>query len=80
MGLLQKAVITYNSHENLVGKIIEGHNVLAPVSHIVTSADIEITIDKDGSFISAVKLDKTEPKILIPVTESSAGRTRIIIV
>ena len=75
MGLLQKAVITYNSHENLVGKIIEGHNVLAPVSHIVTSADIEITIDKDGSFISAVKLDKTEPKILIPVTESSAGRT-----
>lgn len=75
MGLLQKAVETYDSHESLVGAYIEGKAVLAPVSHIVTRADLEITIDEAGCFASASAVDKSEPKIIIPATESSAGRT-----
>ncbi|MBQ8834112.1 MAG: type I-C CRISPR-associated protein Cas8c/Csd1 [Oscillospiraceae bacterium] len=75
MGLLQKAVETYDSHESLVGKYRDGKAVLAPVSHIVTTANLEITIDEDGRFVTAAAVDKSEPKIVIPATESSAGRT-----
>lgn len=49
--------------------------MMAPVSHIVTRADLEITVDEDGTFVSASAVDKSEPKIVIPATESSAGRT-----
>ncbi|MDO5400912.1 MAG: type I-C CRISPR-associated protein Cas8c/Csd1 [Eubacteriales bacterium] len=75
MGLLQQAALTYDCHSSLVGQVREGHEMLAPVSHLVTRADIEITLDRDGQFVSARKRDKTEPKIVIPATEGSAGRT-----
>lgn len=77
MGLMQRAVETYDCMEKAgyVGKLREGHEVLAPVSHILTSAQIEITIDGEGHFVSAVAVDKSEPKIAIPVTEDSGGRT-----
>ena len=74
MGILQKAVETYDSHKELVGVLREDHAVLAPISHIITRASIEITIDQDGNFISARTVDKSEPKIIIPATEESAGR------
>lgn len=73
MGLLQKAVETYNEMEHLAGIYEEGKiEPLAPVGHICTKAAIEITINKDGEFIQA---RKTDQKIIIPVTEKSAGRT-----
>lgn len=75
MGLLQKAVETYDAHQELVGIYVEGHRTLAPIGHIDTSAQLEITLDKAGRFQSARTVDKTEPKILIPVTEKSGGRT-----
>lgn len=75
MGLLQKAVETYEVNKNIVGLYYEGHEPLAPVSHIVTKADIEIMLDSDGKFISARERTKDEPKIIIPATEESAGRT-----
>ena len=75
MGLLQKAVETYEVNKNIVGLYYEGHEPLAPVSHIVTKADIEIMLDSDGKFISARERAKDEPKIIIPATEESAGRT-----
>ena len=77
MGLMQRAVETYDCMEKAgyVGKFREGHEVLAPISHILTSAQIEITIDGEGHFVSAVAVDKSEPKIAIPVTEDSGGRT-----
>jgi len=74
MGLFQKAVETFDCHHKYVGVVREGHEVLAPVSHSVTRADIEITLDPDGQLIDARTVDKKEPKILIPVTEESAGR------
>ena len=75
MGLLQKAVETYDSHSALVGVYRDGHEPLAPIGHTLTSADIEITLDKAGVFLFARKIDKSEQKILIPITEESGGRT-----
>lgn len=75
MGLLQKAVETYDANIALVGVYREGHDPLAPIGHVLTNASIEIILDKLGCFLSARKVDKAEPKILIPVTEESGGRT-----
>lgn len=72
MGLLQKAVETYDSMNHLAGIIENGKEPLAPIGHICTKAAIEITIDKNGNYIHA---KKTENKIIIPVTEKSAGRS-----
>ncbi|MBP3672691.1 MAG: type I-C CRISPR-associated protein Cas8c/Csd1 [Oscillospiraceae bacterium] len=75
MGLLQKAVETYDSHILYAGEYRVGTTMMAPVSHIVTRADIVITINRDGHFMDASAVDKSAPKIVIPATESSGGRT-----
>lgn len=76
MGLLQKACETYDAMAYRAGTVYaEEKEPLAPVSHILTRAQIEITLDQNGTFVSARSVDKSEPKIIIPVTEESAGRT-----
>lgn len=76
MGLLQKAVETYDSMAHRAGIVYaEEKEPLAPVSHIMARAQIEITLDQDGRFVSARAMDKDAPKNIIPVTEESAGRT-----
>lgn len=75
MGLLQKAVETYDSHRAYASQNWENQTMMAPVGHIITRAELEIKLDSDGTFVDAVAVDKTEPKIIIPATESSAGRT-----
>ncbi len=75
MGLLQKACETYDCHARYAGLAREGHETLAPVGHTLTSAQIEITLDGDGGFCSARAVDKSEPKIIIPVTMESASRS-----
>lgn len=76
MGLLQKAVETYDAHQKYVGESrAQQKETLAPICHIVTRAELEITLDEAGCFQSARAVDKTEPKILIPVTQDSGGRT-----
>ena len=75
MGLLQKAVETYDSHQAYASLNREGQAVMAPVGHVITRAELEITLDQDGNLIDARSVDNNEPKIIIPATESSAGRT-----
>ena len=76
MGLLQKAVETYDAMASRAGIVHEDEKEpLAPISHIMARAHVEITLDQDGGFISAQAVDKEAPKIIIPVTEESAGRT-----
>ena len=76
MGLLQKAVETYDAMAHRAGQVFSGENEpLAPISHIMARAQIEITLDQDGRFVSARTVDKDAPKIIIPVTEESTGRT-----
>lgn len=74
MGLFQKALETYESHLNYTENR-EGMTMMAPVGHIVTRADLEITLDPEGNFVIATAVDKSESKIVIPASESSAGRT-----
>lgn len=75
MGLLQKAIETYDSHYTYASKNQISSSMMAPIGHIVTRAELEITLDEDGRFVSASAVDKSEPKIIIPATESSSGRT-----
>ena len=77
MGLMQRACETYDALAPKYAGVYDSElkEVLAPVSHIVTNADIVITIDKKGNFISARATEKEEGKVIIPVTEDSAGRT-----
>lgn len=75
MGLLQKAVETYDAHAALAGKVQAGQQPLAPIGHTLTNANIEITLDEQGHLVDAVQVGKDEGKFIIPVTEESAGRT-----
>lgn len=76
MGLLQKAVETYDAMALRAGVMHEGEKEpLAPVSHIMVRAQIEVTLDQDGNFVSARAMGKDDTRIIIPVTEESAGRT-----
>lgn len=75
MGLLQRAVETYDANFGLIGVYRTGRDPLAPIGHVLTNANIEITLNAEGQFIAARKVEKNEPKILIPVTEESGGRT-----
>lgn len=75
MGLMQSAYETYEAMAGQYAGVYGQDEVLAPISHLVTRAGIEITIDLNGHFIRAAAVDKDAPKIAIPVTEKSAGRT-----
>lgn len=81
MGLMQKAVETYDCHAALAGVPDAMRETLTPISHIVQNAQIEVTIDANGNFISAAavvkdkKSERDESKTIIPATEKSANRT-----
>ena len=76
MGLLQKACETYDAMAYRAGEMCEGEKEpLAPVGHIMARAQIEITLNQDGEFSTARAVEKDDPKIIIPATEESAGRT-----
>ena len=47
---------------------------LIPICHTLSNAQITVTIDKDGHFISADAIPKNGQNTLTPCTESSAGR------
>ena len=85
MGLLQKAVETFDSHLDYASQNHTDSALMAPVGHIVTRADLEITLDQDGRFVDASAVDKSEPKIVIPATEDvylqciTEGLTRIFV-
>ena len=73
MGLLQQAVETYDVLKNFSDK--NEVEPLCPVAHIITKADIEVKVDIEGNYLSASLVAKDEPKVIIPVTEESSGRT-----
>lgn len=74
MGLFQRALETYESHVRYTENK-EGVSEMALVGHIPIKADIVITLDSDGKFVSAESVGKNESEIIIPVTENSAGRS-----
>lgn len=75
MSLLQKAAETFDNYFHYASKQRENHSMMAPVSHIVTRANIVISLDTEGNFVDANPVGKDAPKIIIPATEASANRT-----
>lgn len=86
MGLFQKAIETYDHMESIAGKEIAGRATLAPVGFISTKVQLAITLKQNGEFAGAERIfsEKTasngktvkeDRQIIIPVTESSLGRT-----
>lgn len=76
MAWLKTLADTYDVHSELAGVIKNDQPVLLPISHSTFNAQIEVTIDEDGNFISAKKLEKGSDIVtIIPVTEDSAAKT-----
>lgn len=82
MGLMQKAVETYDCHAALAGVPDAMRETLAPISHIIKEAKIEVTIDANGNFVSAAavvkdkKSERDESKTIIPATYKSSIRAK----
>lgn len=76
MGLLQNAIQTYELLESKgeAGRYEEGKEPLAPIGHKIAKADIEVTIDVGGNYHSSSVVPQEQCKVIIPVTEASAGR------
>lgn len=72
MSWIQKLYETYEQCENALDIPAEK---LWPLSHLVKKAHVEVVINDKGHFRRARTLNRTEAPTLIPVTESSAGRT-----
>ncbi len=73
MGWMQKCYDTYENNKRMVG---QGDNKepLCPIGHMNATAQIEVIINDNGNFKNAYTVDKNDGRILIQVTEKSAGR------
>ena len=76
MGLMQQAYDTYCAmapqYAGIYGKAKEP---LVPVSHQIVNAELELTLDADGHLLDARSVEAEQATTIIPVTESSSGRT-----
>ena len=76
MGLFQELIKTYDANEKYIAAYNYGDSsVLAPIYHSIKRANIEISIDSEGKFKSAKKLDGDDCITIFPVTENSQGRS-----
>ena len=74
MSWMQKLYRTYNEIEKNPNLSDLEKEKLAPLWHSPQTAHIQITLDGDGKFLGARVLND-KPIIMLPVTESSEGRT-----
>ena len=74
MSWIQKLYRTYNEIEKNTNLSDLEKEKLAPLWHSPQTAHIQITLDGDGKFLGA-KVLTDKPIIMLPVTESSEGRT-----
>ena len=65
---------TYEANAQMAGKQVDGIP-LSLVAHMTANAQIEISIDEDGTFLGAHSVEKENAKTIIPVTEASASRS-----
>lgn len=76
MAWLKTLAETYDVYADQAGMEKNAQAVLLPISHSTFNAQIEATIDCEGNFIDARKLDKGFDVVtIIPVTEDSAVRS-----
>ncbi|MDE7323393.1 MAG: type I-C CRISPR-associated protein Cas8c/Csd1 [Lachnospiraceae bacterium] len=75
MALLKTLAETYDVYAGWAGVVKNAQPVLLPLSHSTLNAQIEVTIDEEGNFIKAKRLEKGGGVVtMIPVTEDSAAR------
>lgn len=65
----------YKTYENNIGKSQPDGKELTPIAHMNVNAQIEVTLDENGNFLGARRIEKQDEVTLIPVTEASAGRS-----
>lgn len=65
----------YKTYENNIGKSQTDGIELTPIAHMDVNAQIEVTLDENGNFLGARKIERQDAVTLIPVTEASAGRS-----
>lgn len=75
MGIFHDLIRTYDANVEYAGVPTEKGEPLCPVSHFIYNAQIEIVLNKEGSFITAKAVSKEEQRTIIPVTEASSSRT-----
>lgn len=76
MAWLKTLADTYDVCAEWAGVDRNDQAVLLPISHSTFNAQIEVTIDQNGNFQRARKLDKGRDAVtVIPVTEDSAARS-----
>lgn len=79
MTWLRQLYRTYENNMEVIGEFQKKHNdqefALIPVSHTTQQAQIEVSLDQDGNFVSAKVVDKNEASTVIPCTEASGSRT-----
>lgn len=76
MAWLKTLAETYDTYADQAGKERNAQAVLLPISHSTFNAQIEATIDPDGNYQGAKKLEKGNDAVtIIPVTEDSAARS-----
>lgn len=63
----------YETYEQAMKLDLPEDKRLMPISHTLQNAHINIEIDESGNFLRAKVLEKTQ--IVLPATESSAGRS-----
>lgn len=79
MTWLKNLYETYENNVHLIGEFEKKNNdqefALIPVAHTTQSAQIEVSLDINGNFVSAKVVDKNDASTIIPCTEASASRT-----
>ena len=75
MGWIQDLYKTYQKAEAQVGIEDEKGCILLPIAHSTQNAQLEISVDLDGNFKGARKVEKAEAVTIIPVTEDSGSRS-----
>lgn len=65
----------YRTYENNAGIEDNSGIILTPIAHMNTNVQLEVNLDEDADFHGARELDKKTGVTLIPVTQSSAGRS-----
>lgn len=79
MSWMRRLYDVYENNSNQVGEFTsrgEGQSfTLLPISHVTQSAQIEVTLDREGNFFKARVLPKDEARTIVPATLDSANRS-----
>ena len=75
MAWMRTLAETYDTYSYLAGIVEYDQPILLPLYHSVFTAQIEVTLDSDGNFVDARKIEEGKgANTIIPVTEDSDFR------